>query len=129
MAEQNNKTPVNQELEEVVYTNLPDPEILAEYERIVPGTTKQLLRMAQAEQKHRHAWEDSYLIRQTKSYRTGQLFGFIAALVIIILASILAIMDRTEEATLVAIPGFFALIVTSILGYLPKKYGAPPRKK
>lgn len=112
----------------VVYADLPPPEVLEAYEKIMPGTTKKLLQMAEAEQKHRHIWEDAYLVRQTKSYRIGQLFGFIAALVIIILASILAILEKTEAATLVAVPGLMVLMATSVLAYLPKRYTPPPKK-
>lgn len=114
---------------DTIYAQLPPPEVLEAYEKISPGATKQLMVMAQIEQKHRHAWEDAYLIRQTKSYRMGQLFGFIAALVIIILASILAVLEKTEAATIIAVPGFMALLATSVLAYLPKRYGAPPKRK
>jgi uncharacterized membrane protein len=131
MVEEENKK-VNPSLEQAVqrtvYADLPPPEVLQAYEEIVPGTTKKLLQMAEREQQHRHAWEDAYLIRQTKSYRIGQLFGFVAALVIIILASILAISDKTEAATIVAVPGLLVLTATSILAYLPKKYSPPPKQ-
>ena len=56
---------------------LPPPEILQEYERIMPGATKLLLEIGERQMKHRHEVENRDLtIYNLKSF-AGLIFGFL----------------------------------------------------
>ncbi len=112
-------------LNEEKYEVLPPPEVLAEYEEISAGATKRLLSLAEREQQHRHRLEEAYLIQQVKTQRIGQLFGFVVAMVIAIMSSILVVLERYEAAMIVAAPGFLAFAIVGWLTYRINKNKNP----
>jgi uncharacterized membrane protein len=66
---------------------IPPPQMLADYERILPGAAERLLQMAEREQKHRHDSTSAALERECAQdrrvaflYGSGQLCGFLIAL-------------------------------------------------
>ena len=54
---------------------LPSPEVLAGYEKMAPGATKELMEMVKKEQEHRHKWQNRYLESYNFTYRFGQVMG------------------------------------------------------
>lgn len=58
---------------------LPPPAMLGEYEKVNPGTAKELLGMAKKEQDHRIEWDNTALIATVRETTRGQWFGLFIA--------------------------------------------------
>ncbi len=69
----------------------PPPEILREYEDLVPGVAKDLLYQGINQGKHRMELEKEVIIREVKMGERGQIFAFISFLVALLAAGILAV--------------------------------------
>lgn len=54
---------------------LPHPEILKEYENILPGAAERILMMAEKQQKHRMSMEETIVKSQTTQSKNGQIWG------------------------------------------------------
>ena len=60
---------------------LPHPVILSQYNTVVPGAAERIITMAENQSAHRIALEKHVIEADIQSSKTGQLFGFIIALV------------------------------------------------
>lgn len=58
---------------------LPPPEILAGYEKILPGASERILSMAEKQQDHRINMEATIVKEQTRQSANGQLWGAVLA--------------------------------------------------
>lgn len=105
---------------------LPSPEVLRAYEALSEGAAAQLLEMAEAEQMHRHEWEDAYLRSYTKSHRIGLLFGFFLALAIISASLWLGFGGNNIAAAALSISGFTALIINTIVSAKTRRFEKKP---
>ena len=56
---------------------LPPPEVIAGYERALPGSADRIIRMAEREQEHRHRKNERELILRGRATFLGQVFGFL----------------------------------------------------
>lgn len=56
---------------------LPPPEILAGYERVLPGAADRIISMAEMNQRHRHGLEARVIPAGIVSERIGQVFAFV----------------------------------------------------
>ena len=77
---------------------LPPPEMLREYDDVVPGGAERIFKMAEIEQGHRVSWERKALRIVTR----GQWFGFSIAIIAIGAATFLAIQGHTTMAIVLA---------------------------
>lgn len=68
--------------QEVFSGPIPHPRLLAEYERLLPGSMDRFMTMAEKQQDHRMKLEDKDLESQLKSNERGQIFGFILSALI-----------------------------------------------
>ena len=59
--------------------HLPPPAMFGEYEKVNPGTAKELLSMAKKEQDHRFEWDNTALRATVKETTRGQWFGLFVA--------------------------------------------------
>lgn len=59
---------------------LPTPDLLGGYEDVVPGAGERILRMAEKEQEHRHAWEDRSLENERVYSLRGLRLGWLTSL-------------------------------------------------
>ena len=55
---------------------LPEPEIIAAYEKALPGAADRIIKMAEKEQSHRHSNESFEVKSRTWSIFAGQFFAF-----------------------------------------------------
>lgn len=69
---------------EVFHGPLPHPRHLEAYERITPGAADRIIKTAETEQSHRHAWEDRSLFFDFLYAYTGLVLGFIVAILLMI---------------------------------------------
>lgn len=106
---------------------IPPPDVLADYERLLPGSANRIIRMAEAEQAHRHALQskaiDARIIDANaarKEARMGQFLGLAIGLVGLAAAVIIACLVRgSGGATVASIVGgstVIGLVTIFILG-------------
>jgi uncharacterized membrane protein len=70
---------------------LPDPSILARYEKLVPGSAANILAAFQAESAHRRKLEEIAQAAQIADTRRGQFFGLLIGLAAIVSGAVTAI--------------------------------------
>lgn len=70
--------------QEVFSGPIPHPRLLAEYEKLQPGSMDRFMTMAEKQQDHRMELEDKAIASQLKSNERGQVFGFILSALVII---------------------------------------------
>ncbi|MFB8773464.1 DUF2335 domain-containing protein [Streptomyces broussonetiae] len=97
---------------------LPSPESLAEYERALPGLAERIVRMAEAEQGHRHHMERTDLQQDYRVARTGQAFGLVALIVIAALAAYLGFLGHPGWAVVAAGIDIAAIVGVFVTGQL-----------
>ena len=77
---------------------LPPPAMYSEYERALPGSAERILVMAEKEQNHRIAWEETALGASVRETKLGQWLGFFIAVACIGAAIFLAVNGRDVVA-------------------------------
>ncbi len=103
------------------HTILPPASVLDSYEELLPGSVEILFDMAEREQKNRHEREQAQFEAHTRSHRIGQFFGFITSLAIVISVSYLALRGEEETAITLALSGFGALVLVSLISSRNRK--------
>ncbi len=86
---------------------LPPPDLMDRYERILPGASERIFKMAEKEQEHQHALEKTL----PEIAKRGQLFGFMLGLSGIVGGVVLVAMGMS-----IAGFGVFLLSLGSLLG-------------
>lgn len=98
---------------------LPPPSLLEGYESTLPGAAERILRLAEKEQSHRQDWEMAALSAQRLDIRRGQWMGFALGIIGMVVAVILAIIDRPYIAG-VSLGTVLAGILTAFLRGRPR---------
>ena len=108
---------------------LPPASLLEQYEALIPGSSEKIMDMVDAEQDHRHKWENRALTAYIWSYRIGQLFSLISITTIII-ASLysIKILDDNKIAMTIIICGFLFHLIIALMSIKRKKFFEKPRK-
>lgn len=102
---------------------LPPPELLERYESVYKGITKDLVKLVEKEQGHRHALQKKYL----NHFRCGQFFGGVFFTAVIFSIFCLAKEHHIEMAY--AMSAMFGLLIVLILmQYRKDKNNAIMRK-
>lgn len=95
---------------------LPHPQELAEFERVLPGAAERIFAASEKQAAHRMQLEQQTITAQNRQSAHGQLYGFIIAMVCLIL-SFAAIMTGHEVAgTIVGTVDLVALVTVFVLG-------------
>lgn len=84
---------------------LPHPKILAEYEKILPGTTDRIFSMAEKQLNHRQDLEEKVVTANIANEKKGMYMSFVITITAMIIAFILIFSGKT-------VSGFVALIGT-----------------
>lgn len=110
---------------------LPHPDILAQYENILPGIADRIVRMAEAEQNARHSAIDQDAKNKStlvdiaakesagalEAQKKGQNIGLAISLVCVLCAIVCALMDKPTIVTC----AFLAVPTASLIGsFMPK---------
>ncbi|WP_444878207.1 DUF2335 domain-containing protein [Citrobacter koseri] len=100
---------------------LPPPEIIRDYDKILPGGAERIFAMAEKEQAHRHNIDSTAVNGAISKDKRGQWMGFSIAVIILAIASVFAWRGNTTFAgTLIAID-LLGLVSVFVLGRrLPK---------
>lgn len=113
---------------------LPPPGILEQYERIQPGTADRIIKMAEAEQRHRQTMQEKLIdcqvldVKQARfERRLGQFFGFGIGVVSILAGSVTAVMGAPIAGGLIGSTGVIGLVSVFVTGRrsLPKDQNPP----
>lgn len=89
---------------------LPSPELLAEYERVLPGATEQILRMTAAQAAHRRALEATLVARSEAYARRGQELALVLLSLVAASALLLGLSGGARSTA-------FAGILTAIVSF------------
>jgi len=109
---------------------LPPPEILAEYDKIVPGSAARILDAFEKQSEHRRALEIKAQEAQIADTRRGQIFGLVIGLTAIISGSVTAIYGSELAGGFIGGGGVIGLVSVFVLGrYMGgrQKQPAPPK--
>jgi uncharacterized membrane protein len=93
---------------------IPEPETLAEYERINTGLANRIVTMAEKEQGHRHRVENRRNLAQIATTLLGQVFGFVTAVLTIGLGGFLLHEDK-QVAGFVSLVGGVVMLVGAFI--------------
>ncbi len=93
---------------------IPPPDILAEYERVVPGAADRILTMAEGQQKHRHQLENKVTDHNIDRTNRGQKLTFVLSLVVFIGAVIIAVFGNPAWAFSIMLADLLALLVVNL---------------
>ncbi|MBM3617734.1 MAG: DUF2335 domain-containing protein [Alphaproteobacteria bacterium] len=105
---------------------LPDPTILESYDYVVEGAAEQILRMFEAEQKHRHAWEVQALKAYTVSSIFGQVLGFIIAIAVFGSAAVIGLRGDSSIAAFIWVFGMSIIMMSGLVWTYAKSMGQRP---
>ena len=111
-AENNSKEKL--EITQEYHGPIPHPNIIKQFEEILPGSADRILKLSENEQKHRQNLEKKAVDHQIRIETLGLLFGFILALIIIAGGVYLLINDKSAKGFSLIIGGIAAIITPFI---------------
>jgi uncharacterized membrane protein len=89
---------------------LPPPEQLSEYDRVLPGLAERIVKLTEAEQRHRHEIVDLAVRRDARIRERGQALAMVALIVMVAFCCYLVATDNAQTAGVVAV-GVIAAVV------------------
>lgn len=102
------------QIREEYHGPIPHPNILRQFEEILPGSADRILRLSEEEQKHRHELENKIILHQAKIEPIGLFLGFILALTIIGGGIYLLINDKSAKGFVLILGGIGTIITPFI---------------
>jgi uncharacterized membrane protein len=105
---------------------LPSPDLLEGYNYVVEGSAARIIAMFEAEQKHRHAWEDSALKTHTFSTILGQILGFVIAMGIFLSAGAIGLHGNSMTAAFIWVFGLAIVVMSGLVWLYAKSMGQRP---
>jgi len=100
---------------------LPHPEILAGYDRVLPGAADRIIAMAESNQRHRQTLEATVIPAGVRSERLGQVLGFILYIATLASGTYLVSMGKSTEGVTEMLSSTGAFIALYIKGQIEKK--------
>lgn len=95
---------------------IPPPSILADFERLVPGSAQKIIEMAHSQSIHRMEIEKIAVVENFSKAKRGQVFGFILGVFGIISSGILGYLGHGVLAGTIATVSMGTLAVALVLG-------------
>jgi len=108
---------------------IPPPEMLAAYERALPGSAERIIEMAESEQKHRHSLESADLNTRVTLVRRGQTFAFILGFTGTLGGILIALFDKSLAGFSVFFTSLATLAGIYFYGQKQKPSKQPQRTK
>lgn len=100
---------------------LPPPEYIAAYKDVLPDAPERIFAMAEQEQKHRHNIENEVAMRTLRQRSTGQILGFVLALLFGVASFVLGLNGVVWLAGILGTSTVIGLAVIFVLNQQPKK--------
>jgi uncharacterized membrane protein len=104
---------------------IPPPQILAQYDQIVPGAAERILKMAETQEVHRHGIEKKVIDSGISNSQRGMIFGFLIGMTAIVSGAVVAGMNGVAAVAGGAVISTGGLV--SLVGVFV--YGAKIRKE
>lgn len=95
---------------------IPHPQILSEYERIVPGSAAKILDMAVSQSEHRKSLEIKVISTNINNSKLGLWFGLIIGLAGICAGTILSLHDKQIAGSVIGGGALVSLVGVFIYG-------------
>ncbi len=95
---------------------LPNPQELADYDKVIPGSAERILAASEKQAKHRIALEQQTVAAQNLQSGRGQLYGFVIAIVCLVFAFITIIAGHDVAGTIMGSIDLVALVTVFVLG-------------
>lgn len=105
---------------------LPPPQHLEQYNQILPGSAERILSMAEKQQEHRMAVENSVLLTVNKAHLSGLRFAFIIFMTCLLLSGYALYLDKMTFAVGTLLVGIAGATVSFITGK-PKQEPTQPK--
>lgn len=103
---------IHQVSHSVTYSVFPPAELLAEYEKIEPGSAGRILAMAETQMKHRQTLEKSKIASINRLQLLGVIAGFVLSVLVLLCACYVALHGYERLAiTMVSTTVLFVLVV------------------
>lgn len=100
---------------------IPHPNIIKQFEEILPGSADRIFKMAENEQNNRHELNDKIIKHKNFIESLGLIFGFVLAAMIIGGGIYLLLNDKSAKGFSLIIGGVFAIITPFIITNKNKK--------
>jgi uncharacterized membrane protein len=95
---------------------LPHPELLAEYERILPGAADRILSMAERQQGHRHDLESTAMESNVQRSKQGLAAGFVICLAFLVVSAVLIGTGHEVAGTVLGSFDLLGLVSLFVIG-------------
>ena len=105
---------------------LPHPEVLEGYNYVIEGSAERILSMFEAEQRHRHAWEDRALQIHSRGSILGQVLGFGIGIAIFVSAALIGMYGNPAIAAFVWVFGLAIVVMSALVWTYAKSMGQRP---
>ena len=100
---------------------IPPPQVLQQYEHIVPGAAERILKMAETQSKHRQTMERNIVNANISNEKKGLVFGFSIGLFAIIVGLICTLLGQPLPASFIGGGGVIGLVVVFVYGSKSRK--------
>jgi len=117
---QNNK-PVAAFIKEQYSGPLPHPEIMRQYDSIVPGLANRIIHQFEEQSKHRRELEQKVIKSDLVMARLGLIFGFIIGMASVIGGIITALLGKELAGGFIGSSGLIGLVSVFIYGTKSKR--------
>ena len=99
---------------------LPHPKILADYDKILPGTAERIITLAEAEAEHRRLLEKTAINAEVEEKRRGQKYGLIIGCTGIGASVLLGAMGTLMPAAVIGGGTVVSLVTVFVIGRVVK---------
>ena len=107
---------------------LPPPEVLGNYEKILPGAAERILSMAEKQSNHRQSMEKRIIYSETFQAKLGMVFAFLIVIVALTAGLLLTLNNRPVGGLVSLIAAVGVIVSTFILRRnAEKKPTQPPQ--
>lgn len=95
---------------------IPHPQLLEQYERIVPGAAETIIKMASTQSEHRQYLEKKVISSDVVNSKIGLVFGFVIGMVGILSGVFVILMDHIFSGLLISGATLVSLVGTFVYG-------------
>ncbi len=90
---------------------LPPPDVVSQYERVLPGAADRIMRMMESQAEHRMEMERSLVDGAVRTERLGQIFGLSVVLLAFLVSAWLIVNDHSVSGTVLGVTDLIVLVV------------------
>lgn len=95
---------------------LPHPEILRQFEQVVPGAAERIIKMAEDQSSHRRDLEKKVIDSDIERSKWGQILGFVLALVGLSVSGVVAVIGNPWAGTVIGVGTIASLVSVFMYG-------------